>query len=102
MHCPTCQHQFGYLDALKIVNPFRHACPACKTRLTLGRQGVQYTVAAALGGALLAAGAIVLEQSGHCSQPESLLGFVAVFAVAVGLGEWFCWKRGVFAPVSLG
>ena len=100
MHCPACQHQFGYLDALKIVNPFRHPCPECQSRLTLGRQGVRYTAAAALGGALLAAGAIALEQRGHCSQPESLLGFSVVFAVAVGLGEGYCWKRGNFVPVS--
>jgi hypothetical protein len=96
MHCPSCNHQLSYVDALKIINPFKHKCQACGATLTLGRQGVSFVIGSVLLGGTLASIGIYLEQSGCLTARESLLTFAASFLVTAGIGEYFCWKHGVF------
>jgi hypothetical protein len=96
MHCPSCNHKLSYLAALKIVNPFKHKCQSCGTHLTLGQQGAGFVLGSVILGGSLAGIGIYLEQSGCLTARESLLAFATSFFVTAGIGEYFCWKHGVF------
>jgi hypothetical protein len=40
LQCPHCSRKFNYWYSFKILNPYRHACPDCRTTLTLNRFGI--------------------------------------------------------------
>lgn len=100
MHCPSCQHKHSFLECARIVNPFRHPCPACRAPLSFGRQAWAYIATAISGGGGLAALAICLEQSGQLTPDQAVTAFAMAFSVAAGAGEWLCWKRGTLLPAT--
>jgi hypothetical protein len=40
LQCPRCSRKFNYWYSFKILNPYRHTCPDCRTTLTLNRFGI--------------------------------------------------------------
>lgn len=92
MHCPACNHKFGFFRSLLIMNPFRIKCRACVTVLTMGPLGAFFLAAGFLLGFLLAEVAMDMKENGAWNTPGIVLWFVVVCPAVIGAYEWLGWR----------
>jgi len=92
MHCPSCERKFTFLDSFKIINPFGHRCPRCKSKLTTGKTGGMLIGAGMVMGLFLGAIAIYFVRAGLLHSGIYLLLFIlSIFIIAV-LFQFLAWK----------
>ncbi len=82
--CPRCKHSVTVLESFAIVNPFDFGCPACSSRLQVGRKGEMTVWASGILGSLLAAYTSHL-WTVQLAGAHQILGFVAMVFLAMAI-----------------
>ena len=96
MHCPSCNHQFGFLYSFRILNPLKYKCPSCGVVLTSGHYG---KITNAIGILLLfciMGIAMYMEQKTQ----DSILWLVIASLVFGVPYRWLIWRQTQFIPLA--
>ena len=92
MRCPACDHKFGFLKSLLIVNPFRIQCPSCGTSLTMGRFGALFLAIGFILGFMVGGVAMYMKEYKSWNAPDIVLWFLVAFPAVIGAYEWLGWR----------
>ena len=102
MHCPACNHKFGFFKSLLIANPFRIRCPACGAILTMGRVGAIFLAVGFLLGIAMAEVAMYMKEYQSWTTPDIVLWFLVAFPTVIGALEWLGWRYAKLAARKRG
>ena len=96
MKCPKCGACYSYWRSWTIWNPKKYICPYCSSILAAGPKGKRLHIASCFIGLLIAAVAIIMEESGKWKMIDSLKYFVIVFPAIAVPWQYVYWKLGDF------
>lgn len=89
--CPVCQSPIGFIEGLRMWNPWRVTCPHCRAKLMMSSQAKVLSALCIPLGLVYGAIPIYMEETGRWTTHNSLVFFAITAPCLLGIGYalWF-------------